>query len=223
MQKITTTALLFLICFSLSAQYKKASFFGKEGRTYGLASQLHAMGDGKGSPIGYTLTFGRDRDGKQFFSSWELELLPSYKFSFTTTDENDEPITVSGKTKTHLIYGVNYGFFLLKNKEDEERKIKPYLSAGFNIVVLGGAKEINNNAIGYNKKAVPDQNFSMGFRGGLGCLIGLAPKFALKLDGGYNYQLNVSSETFSEDVETYHLFSKHPYASVGIRYRLTKE
>src|SRR5690349_1840004 len=102
MQKITTTALLFFICFSLSAQYKKASFFGKEGRTYGLASQLHAMGDGKGSPIGYTLTFGRDKDGKQFFSSWELEYIPSYKFSFGTTDINAETVNISGKSKSHL-------------------------------------------------------------------------------------------------------------------------
>src|SRR5688572_32831728 len=124
MQKITTTALLFFICFSLAAQYKKASFFGKEGRTYGLGTQLYAMGDGKGSPLGFAVTFGRDRDGKQFFSSWELVVIPSYKFSFTTTDDNDNPITVSGKAKTHFIYGVNYGYFLLKNKEDEERKIR---------------------------------------------------------------------------------------------------
>lgn len=223
MQKITITALLFFICFNLAAQYKKASFFGKEGRTYGLGTQLYAMGDGKGSPLGFAVTFGRDRDGKQFFSSWELAVIPSYKFSFATTDDNDNPITVNGKAKTHLIYGVNYGYFLLKNKEDEERKVKPYLSAGFNIVMAGGVKETTNNDISYNKKAVPDQNFSAGLRGGLGCLFGFAPRFAVKLDGGYTYQGNISSESFSDDVETYHLFTSHPYASVGIRYRLTRE
>lgn len=223
MQKITTTALLLFICFSLAAQYKKASFFGKEGRTYGLGTQLYAMGDGKGSPIGFAATFGRDRDGKQFFSSWELAVIPSYKFSFTTTDENDNPITVSGKAKTHFIYGVNYGYFLLKNKEEEDRKIKPYIFAGFNIVLAGGPKVTTDNNTSYNKKVVPEQNFSAGLRGGAGCLFGFAPRFSLKLDGGYNYQWNVSSESFSDGVETYHLFTNHPYASVGIRYRLTRE
>ena len=222
MQKITTTALLFFICFGLAAQYKKASFFGKEGRTYGIGSQLYAMGDGKGSPIGFAVTFGRDQDGKQLFFSWDLQVLPSYKFSFATTDENDNPITVSGKTKMHLIYGVNYGYYLLKN-DQEERKVKPYVAAGFNIVLLGGAKEANNNNSGYNKKAVADQNFSGGVKGGLGCLFSFAPKFALKLDGGYNYQFNISTDSFSEDIETYSLFTNHPYVSVGIRYRLTKE
>ena len=91
MKKLTTISLLFFICFSLSAQYKKASFFGKEGRTYGLGTQLDAMGDGKGSPVGFAITFGRDRDGKQFFSSWDLQYISSYKFSFATTNSADEP------------------------------------------------------------------------------------------------------------------------------------
>lgn len=221
-KQICTALFLFLLCFSLSAQYKKASFFEKEGRTYGLSSQLYAMGDGKGSPVGFAISFGRDRSDKQFFSSWDLQVLPSYKFSFTTTDENDSPITVSGKSKTHIIYGVNYGIFLLKN-DKEDRKIKPYVSAGFNIVLFGGVKEISeNNNSSYNKKAVAEQNFSSGVKGGLGCLFSLAPKFSLKVDGGYNYQLNISSESFSE-VKAYHMFSNHPYASVGIRYRIVKE
>ena len=222
MQKITTTALLFFICFSLSAQYKKASFFGKEGRTYGLASQLHAMGDGKGSPVGYTVTFGRDQDGKQFFSSWELELIPSYKFSFTTTDYNDESITVSGKSKTHFVYGVNYGFYLLNNKE-EERKIKPFVTAGFNIVIAGGAKifDVENNSYD-NKIYVPDQTFSAGLKGGLGCFYNFSPKFALKLDGGYNHQFNLSlgDETSADE---YYMFTKHAYVSAGIRFRFVRE
>src|SRR3989337_1915385 len=113
MKKTSITALLFFICFGLAAQFKNASFFGKEGRTYGISSKLYAMGDGKGSPVGFALTFGRDQDGKQLFFSWDLQVVPSYKFSFTTTDENDNPITVSGKSKTHLIYGINYGCYLL--------------------------------------------------------------------------------------------------------------
>ncbi|TMI85641.1 MAG: hypothetical protein E6H08_22250 [Bacteroidetes bacterium] len=219
MKKISTTTLLFIICFGLAAQYKKASFFGKEGRTYGIGSQLYALGDGKGSPIGFAVTFGRDREGKQFFSSWELQYLPSYKFSFETTDYNDEPITVNGAAKAHLIYAVNYGYHLLKNEED--KKIKPYVSAGFNIVMMGGIKSDNNNSYD-NKKVLGSQTFSAGLKGGVGVFYNFSPKFSLKLDGGYNYQFNMDIDE-GGDYTNYFLFTSHPYVSAGIRFRLTRE
>jgi hypothetical protein len=53
-----------LLTFSLSAQYKKASFFEKEGRTYEFGSRIYIMGEGRGNPIGYNIGFGRDRVGK---------------------------------------------------------------------------------------------------------------------------------------------------------------
>lgn len=220
MKKISVSAFLFFLCLSLAAQYKKASFFGKEGRTYGLGTQLYAMGDGKGSPVGYSITFGRDQDGKQFFSSWELQLIPSYKYSFNTTNAIDEPITVSGKAKTHLIYGVNYGFYLLKN-DNEDRKLKPFVTAGFNIVMLGGMKTTDVDYYD-NKKVVSDQNFSAGLKGGLGCVYNLSSKFSLKLDGGYNYQYNLSIEDIEKE-RAYFLFTSHPYVSAGVRFRLVSE
>jgi hypothetical protein len=221
MKKISTTALLFFICFSLTAQYKKASFFGKEGRTYGLGAQLYAMGDGKGSPVGYAITFGRDRDGKQFFSSWELQLIPSYNFSYATADVDDQPLLVTGISKTHLVYAVNYGYHLLKN-DDESRKVKPYVSAGFNIVMMGGVKAVNNDNYD-NKKPLSSETFSGGLKGGLGCFYNFSPKFSLKLDGGYNYQFNMAMNTYLDDSKAYYMFTSHPYVSAGIRFRVTRE
>jgi hypothetical protein len=221
MKKFSVTALLFIICFSLAAQYKKASFFGKDGRTYGAGAQLYAMGDGKGSPIGYVVTFGRDRDGKQFFSSWELQVIPSYKFSFATTDVDDQPLVVSGTSKTHLVYAVNYGYYLLKN-DDESRKVKPYVSAGFNIVMLGGIKTANNDNYD-NKKPLSSETFSGGLKGGVGCFYNLSPKFSLKFDGGYNYQFNMSTDSYLDDSNAYFMFTSHPYVSLGIRFRVVKE
>src|SRR5438477_10896338 len=98
MKKISVTLVALFVCITLSAQYKKASFFGKEGRTYAIGTRLFAMGDGKGSPRGYYLAFGRDEDGKRFFYNWELQYIPSYSFSYDTKDANDLPITVGGKS-----------------------------------------------------------------------------------------------------------------------------
>ena len=223
MKKLSSIALLFFICFSLSAQYKKASFFGKEGRTYGIGTQLYPMGDGKGSPVGFAITFGRDRDGKQFFSSWDMQFIPSYKFSFATINAADEPITVSGASKAQLVYGVNYGYHLLKN-DDEKRKVKPYVSAGFNIVMLSGIKSFETENNDYvNKKYLAYENFSAGLRGGLGCLYNFAPKLSLKLDGGYNHQFNMSMQDVAENTASYFLFTSHPYVSLGVRFRMTRE
>lgn len=218
-KQICTLLFACLFCFSLAAQYKKASFFGKSGRTYGLGSQLYAMGDGKGSPVGFAITFGRDRDDKQFFSSWELQYIPSYKFSFETTDYNDEAITVSGSAKAHLVYAVNYGYHLLKNSED--KKIKPYVLAGFNIVMMGGIKSDNNNNYD-NKMVLAYENFSAGLKGGLGLFYNFSPKFSLKLDGGYNHQFNMDLSD-GGDYKNYFLFTSHPYVSAGVRFRVVKE
>src|ERR1043165_8772662 len=134
MKKCVPAIVALLLSYSLSAQYKKASFFQKEGRTYEFGTQLYAFGDGKGSPIGFKIGFGRDRDGKQFFSSWELQFIPSYKYSFSTTDENNDPVQVNGDSRSQWIYAVHYNYHILKN-DDEERIIKPFVSAGFNIVL----------------------------------------------------------------------------------------
>src|SRR5262245_27821033 len=115
MKKCAPAIIALLLSYSLSAQYKKASFFQKEGRTYEFGSQIYAFGDGKGSPIGFKIGFGRDRDGKQFFSSWELQFIPSYKYSFSTTDENNEPVQVDGKSRSQFIYAVHYSYHILKN------------------------------------------------------------------------------------------------------------
>jgi hypothetical protein len=112
MKIIFPVLIALLLTVSLSAQYKKASFFEKEGRTYELGSRIYMMGDGRGNPIGYTIGFGRDRAGKQFFSAWEIQMIPSYKYSYATVDENDGPVYKNGQTNTLWIYSPTYGYLL---------------------------------------------------------------------------------------------------------------
>lgn len=222
MKRINVVLLSTFICLAASAQYKKASFFNKQGRTYGLATRAYLLGDGKGTPMGLELSFGRDRDGKQFFSSWSLQFIPSYNFSYTTVDENNTPATVNGKSKMQLLYGANYGFYLLKN-DNSEQKFKPYVNAGFNIVVFGGLKYVSDGGDHNFKKIVTHDNFSAGLGGGVGCLYILSPVIGLKLDAGYTYQFNVESTIEEEGQEFYHMFTKHPYVTAGIRFRISSE
>jgi len=222
MKKWMSVIAALLLSLGLSAQYKKASFFEKEGRTYELGSQLYSFGDGKGSPIGFKIGFGRDRGGKQLFTSWELQFIPSYKYSYSTTDENDEPVLINGTSKSQFIYALHYNYHLLKNGE-EERKVKPFVTAGFNIVISSGAKdETRTPESAYNlKKEVIGQAFNAGIGGGLGTLINFTPKLGLKLQGGYNYQINVGTYDFAG--KGYYMFTSHPYISLSFRLRIVKD
>src|SRR5688572_19497178 len=149
MKQFLTTLVFVACCSVLSAQYKKASFFEKSGRTYGIGIQMYALGDGKGTVPGVNFSFGRDQDGKRLFSFWELRLIPSYKFKHETVNFDAEPVTISGKSKMQLIYALNYGWHIL-NPDNTERKFKPYLTAGFNFVIFGGRKPFDDENLAEN-------------------------------------------------------------------------
>jgi hypothetical protein len=221
MKQFLTTLVFVACCSVLSAQYKKASFFDKSGRTYGIGGQLFALGDGRSTAVGLNLSFGRDQDGKRLFSFWGFHFIPGWKFSYETEDFNADPITVSGKAKLHWILESNYGWYILKN--EDEQVFKPFLTAGFNIVLLGGLKELDNEDLqGNTVKQVPRQNFSAGFGGGAGGIINFASNWQLKVQGGYTYQANVNTDV-SDNSEAYNLLPSHPYANIGIRYRIVSE
>jgi hypothetical protein len=65
--KRITAALALLISFSgIQAQYKKASFFDKEGRTYGVGVQSHFFGDGKKAAPGLSFHLAATRMESSF-------------------------------------------------------------------------------------------------------------------------------------------------------------
>jgi hypothetical protein len=216
MKKINVTLLLLFIALCSSAQYKKASYLGKEGRTYCLGTNFYFLGKGSGTPMGYTLSIGRDVDGSQFFGRYEFQYIPSYNFSFETIDSYGRTATIMGKTKAAIIYGMNAGYYLLKN-ENATGKLKPYLTAGINIQFLGGVKESNSEE--GDARVAADPQFSIGPGAGAGLLFNFTPWLALQAEGGYRYQFGVSTES---EKEVYYVLPKHAYASAGLRFRITR-
>ena len=222
MKNLIPVLIALLFCVSLSAQYKKASFFEKEGRTYELGSRAYFMGDGRGTPVGFSIGFGRDRGGKRFFSAWEIQIIPSYSYSYTTVDENNDPIYKNGKTRTMWIYSPNYGYHLLKNEEN--RVVQPYVLAGLHILLLGGVKEeTETQGYGYPQRNTADESLSFGISGGLGCLVNFSSRFGLKIQGGYDHQFNASPDHWDEAVAPYYLFPSHPYASIALRIKVIRD
>ena len=225
MKKIIPTVTLLFLAFNLSAQYKKASFFEKSGRTYELGSQIYMMGKGNGSPIGYRLAFGRDQDGKNLFSSWDIQFLPSHKYSYSTVDDMDEPVNVTGNSTSIFVYGLNYGYHLLKNDAEQKKIVQPFVGAGMNILLASGFKDesYSPDFRGYPKRNTSDQSISLGVSGGLGCFVNLSSKWALKFQGGYTHQLNLSAHNWDDEVKPFYVFDSHTYGSLGLRLRIVSE
>lgn len=195
MKKINLTLLVLFIALSGIAQYKKANYFGKDGRIYGFGTRIHVLGDDIGTPMGYTFSAAIDRDGKQWFTGWELQYLPGYG-------------TAIGTTEGSFFFSYNFGYFLLKN-DNAERTIKPYLAAALTGGLIGGLKEASM----YDDYG--STRFGASIDGGAGLFCYLKPWLGLKAEGGYSYQ-------FAKK-DTYNVFPKHVYASAGLVFRIVSK
>lgn len=221
MKKSMLTFLLISFLTGAFAQYKKVSFFEKEGRTYGLGTRLYALGDGKGSPLGYYVSFGRDRSGKRLFTWWELQYIPKYNFTKDVTDKStNSTVTLSGKANSQLIYGYNFGWHFKPGEGDEQPMIQPYLTAGFNFGIIGGVNEIEGNSYDTDP-AIPDRAFSCGIGGGTGTFYNINSWLSIKVEGGYTLQGNIAIN--GDTKNNYFMFTRHPYATAGVRFRIVND
>lgn len=110
MKKINLTLLVLFIGLSSIAQYKKASYFGKEGRTYGLGTRFYTLGGYSGTVMGYTLSLGKDTDGKRFFTGQEFQIIPSYKVQLEVLDSFQNSLSTTGlKQKDYALPNHTYG------------------------------------------------------------------------------------------------------------------
>jgi hypothetical protein len=225
MKRIITAFGILCLSLNLSAQYKKASVFGKIGRTYEFGPQINMFGNGMGNPLGFKAGMGIDRDGKRLFTNWAFQYIPSYKYSYSTTDYNDAPVDVSGKAKGVLTYSFSVSYHLLKNDESEKSVLQPFVSAAINAILSGGPKTLTVSPDSdpyYLKKQIPESNFGGGIGGGVGCLVNFSSLLGLKLQGGYNYQFHSVADRSGAE-QTYYLTPSHPYVSVGLRIRIATE
>jgi hypothetical protein len=225
MKKLIPILAIFFISLQASAQYKKAGFFEKEGRTYELGAQVYMIGKGNGNPIGYKIAFGRDRDEKNVFFSWDLQFIPSHQYSYTTVDDNNATIAVNGKSKSIFVYGLNYGYYLLKNPAEDKPRVQPFFGLGLNTVLAGGVKSetLSPDPYGYPKRNTSDQTISLGLNGSLGCMVNLDSKWAVKIQGGYCRQFNMSVNDWSDDVKPFFVFGSHEFVNLGLRLRIVKD
>lgn len=215
-----SAGILILAVVSANAQYKKASFLNKTGRTYDLGGSMRFISDVKSTVPGIIYSYGRDK-GKRLFHWYDLELLLPATFSFNSVDINDNsiPVHVEGKSKVGLAWRYNLGVYFLS--PESESKIKPFATAGINVLLLGGtAKTYTVSPESANPKdLLAGSGFSLGGNAGIGAIYTLNSKFGIKATGGYNYQTLISQdEDYGGTYKIKNIFDSHPYITLGVRF-----
>ena len=152
MRKIIT--ILLVLAFSnVQAQYKKASFFSKAGRTFALGGTSRFFGGGIGSARGFNISHGKEKSGKKIFHWWDLEYVNgnNYISNYTTQMFNGTtyvPITTFKISKSSSTLGYRYNFAYFVTKEDE-KKIRPFIFGSLNYLIgLGGRFNDNSSEQG---------------------------------------------------------------------------
>lgn len=224
MKRLLLISTLVIVCNCSEAQYKKASFLNKSGRTYDLGGTAHLLSEGRSMTPGFFYSYGKDK-GKRLFHWFDLELLLPIKADFTTTDRTSkETVNVTAKSGVSLIYRYNLGCYLL-NTSEEAVKLKPFVTAGVNLLLSGGfAKEWTTNPeYADTPETLAPRSFGYGANAGIGLMYNITEKFGLKAAAGYNYQSYVDDKTTWDGGKPYFLYNSHPYVSVGVRFTMESD
>ena len=212
------------MCGNLQAQYKKASFLSKAGRTYGLNAIEHFLGGGSGTIPGISLSFGADQ-GKHLIYSSDIEVLLPTNFQYTTVDgyDNTKAVAVTGKTKVGLLLGYNLGYYLI-DVETADTKFKPFANLGFHILLSGGVGSYQYTpAEADPAKFIDDAGVNVGMSAGLGCMYSFSEKVGIKLNAGYNVETRLKKTSGYDGYTPYNFYPSHPYVSVGLRFSIIGE
>jgi hypothetical protein len=224
MGRVYAVVLIFFMCNNVHAQYKKASFLNKSGRTYGIGATEHFLGGGRGIVPGISVSFGADQ-GQRFIYSTDIELLLPTSFQYTTVDgyDNTKAVAVTGKTKIGLLLGYNFGYYLT-NVEATDTKFKPFATIGFHMLATGGIGSYQYAPAEANPaKFIDDAGFNLGIGAGLGCMYSFSETVGIKLNAGYNFETRLKKTGGYEGYTPYNFYPSHPYAGIGIRFTLKGE
>jgi hypothetical protein len=215
-------AFLILFCAQSKAQYKKASFLNKKGRTYELGGTAHFISEGHATVPGIVYSFGREHEEKRTFHWFDFEALLPSTFSYTTEDfTTHAPVTVSGKSSMGWVFRYNFAYYLANNS-NPDNKLLPFVTAGVGMAfVVPQTRDViytpGDSYYDVQKQTI-SSDFNVGANFGLGLVYNFTPVFGIKLAGGYNflYNLNLASGD-TEGYSDYYFYSSHPSASLGVR------
>jgi hypothetical protein len=234
-KKLTLLLSLTALTISSFAQYKKASFFNKEGRTYELgtnASFFSNSTDGPAYSIVYTVSL---ESSKPLTYYSDIEFMMKRKFAYTGTyysyNAGGQNVTekLSGNAPSYLLlkYGAQYRFS--DPKKGADAKLVPYAKLGI-LVGLGLKGDYNmTSASGETvagsdiDPAIPIIEAPFGLELGAGATYYFAKNFGVKLGAGYRQIFNIKGFRGNDGSANYYPFKNNPMLTLSLKYRIFTE
>lgn len=227
MKKIWMVLFAFVLLTNADAQYKKASFFTKDGRVYelGVVNSLFSNREGK-APLSIFYSNSIEA-GKNFSFFSDIEFMLKSKFSYTAT--YNDPITynsVTGKVIANrgsalvLKYGVQYRF---AQADAENEKLVPYLRLALAVAYDFGASNPVNEK-GESIYPDPEINSTAAFLGaeaGGGISYYFTKNLGIRAGVAYRPGVTLASGFASGNI--YNSFISHPMVSVSLKYKIFSE
>ena len=234
MKAISLIAVLAALCLCTNAQYKKASFLNKEGRTHELGTNFSFIGNGGGSPV-LSIVYSGSLEGEKKLSLFsDIELMMKGKLGFNAEYYNDIGATSTGKltgeTPMYLLikYGVQYRF--VKGESGDDAKLVPYARLGLLYGIGFGndykLKDKDGNAVspGNSTPSTPDHESPFGLEAGAGVTYYFAKNFGVKIGANYRELFHISGiNEGSSTSGIYFPLKSHPGISVALKYRIFRD
>jgi len=218
MKRISLVIISAAVMMGAQAQYKKASFFQRGHKTYGLTTGMKFFTDGVKAAPNFNFTYGNDKGNNRIFHWWDLDYTLASKYSYTSSASPSGTATVSGKAGGFLAIAYNWGIYLMDNK-NEENKVLPFLKLGVNTVIVG-RKYLGETVTPANLSPNKFTSYSggIGFDAGAGLLYKIDDKVGIFGNLGYR-----SVFTGDNGNNTYTVMTSHPYINAGIRLVMNAE
>lgn len=231
MKKISLITGMAVLCLGAKAQYKKASFFTKEGKTYELGTNISFVGNGGGKPVLSIVYSGSLEGGKRVSLFSDIELMLKGNMSYNATYYNGIGIPTTGKlsgeTPMYLLvkYGAQYRF--ISSEKVEEAKLVPYARLGLLYGMTFSSdyklKDQNGNPISGNEAspATPEHEIPFGLEAGAGVTYFFSKNFGIKVGADYRQFFHISGiNTGSNSSDIYYPLKSHPGISIALKYRV---
>lgn len=228
MKQLLLAISITFISIAAFSQYKKASFFTKDGRIYELGMAASIFPDKNGAPATSVFYSNSLETEKKFSLAFELELMLKSKIQYSAsyydnnTSSNVQGMVYVNRSSSMLVkYGGQYRFV---NTEKEDSKLEPYIK-GMIFYGMRFKDFITTDKNGNEISATPSPSGSMNIYGaeaGAGITYYFADKFGIRVGGFYRYAISADAIT-GTSYETYNMFKSHPGFSVSLKYRVFSE
>jgi hypothetical protein len=231
MKKLFLLAVLFSAIITSQAQYKKASFLNKKGRTYDLGLTSRVLGGGNSVALGFNFSYGKERSDKRLFHWWDLDYTMGNKYKYNTTTEEyigglfvEKAVAVSGKTGSNLAWRYNLAYFILDNG-NEDNKILPFVDLSVGVILSLQSK------LDYTTSPISTSTLNKGVAASVGAYTaGIGAGAIYKVNDGFGIKFNaayygvLSSESRANGYASYfRTLPNHVSVSIGAHWLLDRD